>query len=259
MTAYYNEIDPVAAEWLRNLISKDLIAPGDVDERDIKDVKPNELFRYTQCHFFAGIGIWSLALRARGWPDDRPVWTGSAPCQPHSGAASERAKGFADERDLFPVWFDKIENQQPIIVLGEQVDDSAAWISRTQDFFKRTGYAFGAVDFPACAAGAPIERMRTYFVAFSNCSGQRQQSWPLTMAPEYMAIERPSGSSFYGDHRETGELGRIRRVKPGLRLLADGYPGRVAELRAFGNAINGEAAKSFIGAVMNIETDWRRS
>ncbi len=36
--AYYNEIDPYAAEWLRNLIKAELIAPGDVDERDIRDV-----------------------------------------------------------------------------------------------------------------------------------------------------------------------------------------------------------------------------
>jgi hypothetical protein len=33
----------------------------------------------TQCHFFAGIGVWSYALRLAGWPDDRPVWTGLLP------------------------------------------------------------------------------------------------------------------------------------------------------------------------------------
>lgn len=33
MAAYYNEIDPFAAQWLRNLIAAGLIAPGDVDER----------------------------------------------------------------------------------------------------------------------------------------------------------------------------------------------------------------------------------
>jgi len=33
MTAYYNEIDPFAAEWLRNLIAAGHIAAGDVDER----------------------------------------------------------------------------------------------------------------------------------------------------------------------------------------------------------------------------------
>ena len=55
MTAYYNEHDPYAAQWLRNLITAGHIAPGDVDERSIEDVLPSDLAGYTQCHFFAGI------------------------------------------------------------------------------------------------------------------------------------------------------------------------------------------------------------
>ena len=84
MTAYYNEKDANAAAWLRYLMEEGHIAPGDVDERSIEDVTPADLVRYTQCHFFAGIGVWSYALRRAGWPDDRPVWTGSCPCQPFS-------------------------------------------------------------------------------------------------------------------------------------------------------------------------------
>jgi DNA (cytosine-5)-methyltransferase 1 len=33
--SYYNEIDPYAAQWLRNLIAAGRIAPVDVDERII--------------------------------------------------------------------------------------------------------------------------------------------------------------------------------------------------------------------------------
>jgi hypothetical protein len=61
--AYYNEFDPQKAAWLRELIKAGLIAPGDVDERSIKDVRPADVMGYTQCHFFAGIGVWSYALR----------------------------------------------------------------------------------------------------------------------------------------------------------------------------------------------------
>jgi DNA (cytosine-5)-methyltransferase 1 len=68
MTAYYNEHDPFAAAWLRELIADGLIAPGEVDERSIEDVRPDELAGFVQCHFFAGIGVWSLALRQAGVP-----------------------------------------------------------------------------------------------------------------------------------------------------------------------------------------------
>ena len=61
MSAYYNEIDPQKAAWLRELIKRDLIAPGDVDERSIHDVRAEDLRKYAQCHFFAGIGICQLS------------------------------------------------------------------------------------------------------------------------------------------------------------------------------------------------------
>lgn len=43
MTAYYNEFDPAAAAWLRELIKAGHIAPGVVDERSIEDVLPSDL------------------------------------------------------------------------------------------------------------------------------------------------------------------------------------------------------------------------
>jgi len=63
MGAYYSEFDPFKAAWLRELIKRNLIAPGVVDERSIADVRADELMGYTQWHLFAGIGIWSYAAR----------------------------------------------------------------------------------------------------------------------------------------------------------------------------------------------------
>jgi len=52
---YYNEFDPKAAAWLRQLIADGLIPPGRVDERSICDVQPGDLDGFIQCHFFAGM------------------------------------------------------------------------------------------------------------------------------------------------------------------------------------------------------------
>ncbi len=175
MTAYYNEHDKYAAQWLRNLIADGLIAPGVVDERSIEDVRPDELVGYTQCHFFAGIGIWSHALRQAGWADDRAVWTGSCPCQPFS-AAGEGA-GFADERHLWPAFFHFIEQCHPAVVLGEQVSgkDAEPWIDLVCDDMESLGYACGALAFPAAGVGCPGIRDRLYWMANATGGGRREE------------------------------------------------------------------------------------
>jgi DNA (cytosine-5)-methyltransferase 1 len=174
MAAYYNEIDPYAAQWLRNLIAAGLIAPGDVDERSIEDVRPDELKRYTQCHFFAGVGVWSHALRLAGWPDDEPVWTGSCPCQPFSAAG--KGLGFADERHLWPLWHWLIGECRPPVVFGEQVASSAveSWIDLVQADLEGLDYAYGCVPFPSASVSAPHIRDRNFWLAYANERASRQ-------------------------------------------------------------------------------------
>ncbi|EPK7621963.1 TPA: DNA cytosine methyltransferase [Klebsiella pneumoniae] len=163
--AYYNEIDPFAAQWLRNLIAAGHIAPGEVDERSIEDVTPDDLRGFTQCHFFAGIGVWSHSLRLAGWPDDRPVWTGSCPCQPFSAAG--KGDGFADERHLWPHFFHLISERRPQHVFGEQVaaGNANVWFDLVQADLEGMGYAFGLVPFTSAGIGAPHIRERAYWVA----------------------------------------------------------------------------------------------
>lgn len=179
MTAYYNEIDPKAAAWLRELIRRDLIAPGDVDERSIEDVKPDDLRPYTQCHFFAGIGVWSYALRRAGWPDSRPVWTGSCPCQPFSAAG--KGGGFADERHLWPAWYHLIVERRPDEIFGEQVANGIGltWLDLVQTDLEGAGYAVGSVDTCSAGFGAPHIRQRLRFAAqrMEHTASDRRVEW----------------------------------------------------------------------------------
>lgn len=336
--AYYNEIEPYAAQWLRNLIAAGHIAPGDVDERSIEDVRPDDLRGYAQCHFFAGIGVWSYALRLAGWLDDRPVWTGSCPCQPFSQAG--KGAGFADERHLWPAWHHLISECRPPVIFGEQVasKDVDPWIDLVFDDLEALDYAGAANPFPSAGVGAPHIRDRTFFVAHANDTRSQRRQRVRERAAECIARARgvagivadtergaterqrldvgSAASGMRGSSREqrvrddawhgvdSGRLadadvstrgqgrpvdgrrdtgsdaiarpgpgcdgdasggcagptngfwraadwllcrdGKWRPVEPGAFPLADGAPSRVGRLRAYGNAINAQAAKVFI-------------
>jgi DNA (cytosine-5)-methyltransferase 1 len=210
---YYNEFDHKAAAWLRELIKAKLIPDGYVDERSIADVKPADLAGFTQCHFFAGIGGWSLALRLAGWPEDREVWTGSCPCQPFSAAGKRRGK--SDERHLWPVFKRLIKERRPQIVFGEQVASaevigtqleaafvvavqngefakanklakqlvassgfhySARWIDGICADLEAENYTSGGIVVGAHSRRAPHIRQRLYWLAYAEPAGFQRRS-----------------------------------------------------------------------------------
>jgi len=165
MSAVYNEIDAAAAQILRYQIDNGVIAPGVVMTKSIKDIDPDELKGFTQVHLFAGGGLWSVAARIAGWPDDEPIWTGSCPCQPFSAAG--KGGGTDDPRHLWPDFHRLIRARRPPIVMGEQVAGKAGygWFDGVRADLARESFAGRTVDFPACSVDAPHQRNRLYWVA----------------------------------------------------------------------------------------------
>lgn len=281
MAAYYNEIDSFSAAWLRELIKAGLIADGEVDERSIENVEPTDLRGFTQCHFFAGIGVWSYALRMAGWPDDLAVWTGSCPCQ--SFSQSQRGLGFADQRHLWPSWFRLIRECRPNTIFGEQVAGGGglAWLDVVSADLENESYAIGATDLCAAGVGSPQFRQRLYFVAHtaslrfeddsesrglvcapSSQSANEQSDLSGTAGGGLQDGHYPPNNAVTGFWRNADWLlcgpelrhpeGRWRPVEPNTLPLAHGSPARVGRLRGYGNAINAEVAKTFIAAYMSL-------
>ena len=231
MPAYYNEIDAYAAQWLRNLISAGHIAPGDVDERSIEEVSADDLTGYDQCHFFAGIGGWSYALRLAGWRDDRPVWTGSCPCQPLSSAGQQQ--GPADARHLWPAFFRLIAECGPPVVFGEQVASNLGreWLAGVRLDLEHLGYACGAADLPAAYVGAPHIRQRLWWVGIYNSEG-RDKGESASSIDRLWSAARPSGTSGMAHAGRVGQGPRDESAKPepdGDRFAVLGGNGELAD------------------------------
>lgn len=189
-SVYANEFDQHAAHWLSCLpLQIDF-----VDDRSIKDVTGNDVSRFTQCHFFAGIGGWPLALEMAGWPDDATVWTGSCPCQPFSAAG--KRKGVEDDRHLWPEFRRLIDERKPATVFGEQVasKDGRDWLAIVRSDLEALGYEVGAADLCAAGVGAPHIRQRLFWVAHSDKYRCRERREDFT-AEKHDGPERNGASS----------------------------------------------------------------
>lgn len=211
---WYNEIDDFVAAWLRNLIAAGMLPPGDVDTRSIVDVHADDLRGFRQCHFFAGVGGWPLALSLAGWDPDEEIWTGSCPCQPFSGAGKQR--GTADERHLWPYFLRLIEKCRPAICIGEQVASKLgrSWLAGVRTDLEALGYGVGAADLCAASEGAPHIRQRLWWVAsnerMADGDGRRQSQ----------LAQRDSGPErgFEASHRDNA----VGRSADGGMADADG-------------------------------------
>lgn len=235
---YYNEIDPFCAQWLRNLIAADHLPPGDVDERDIRDVSADDVRGYSQCHWFAGIGGWPLALRLARMSTAAGIWTGSPPCQDNSVAAAIHGKrsGLRGDRSgLAHKWLDLVGDVQPRAVLFENVPGINPWLAEITDGLGRAGYRISRPECSSADVGAPHSRRRVWIIANRGCEGLPQSRQPEPPSPFCDPRSAPPGDVFITDS------GRTRPVD-------DGLPSRLAAVHAYGNAIDPWVAAEIIRA-----------
>lgn len=239
--AYFNEINSDAAQALRDFMAAGLIPAGDVDTRSITDVEPADLAGYGQCHFFAGIGGWALAARIAGWPDNRELWTGSAPCQPFSVAGKGKAQD--DDRHLWPHLARLIRARRPAVFMGEQVAAAVGknWLDSVFDDLEEIGYACRAAVVPACAVNAPHRRDRLWLVAHSERDQQPRQE---SCGGEVGRVGRVDQSMAWNEPWESA-LAKFRAVD-------DGLPRRVWATDAARNAIAPQVAAEVMGAYLDI-------
>lgn len=239
----YNDNDPGACAWLRELIARNLIPKGEVLGASILDLRPSDLAGFRRVHFFAGIGGWPYALRLAGINDDDPrrIWTGSPPCQPFSAAGKQLGRD--DPRHLAPHFISLVGACRPDLLFGEQVASAEvfgksaigaakgpasapawAWLDDLSDRLEAARYAVGASDIPAASIGAPHIRQRTFFGAIRlDGLADAHDEGPQGRAgmPE-RAAECAAGSGGMADRLADADGERRRETRE--RVVATGWP-----------------------------------
>ena len=292
MRTFINENDKYASRWLRNLAKAKHINGDKIDDRSIEDIKPEDLEGFDRAHFFAGIGGWDYALKLAGW-GNRPVWTGSCPCQSFSDAGQKQ--GFDDPRHLYPHWHPLIKKHRPPVIFGEQVTSQLAieWLDFISSALESEDYAVWATILGAHSVHAPHRRQRIFFAAINMANtdnniierggnrgkhkkeNQKKASDKLlgTSQPDPLAdthdryhqhTEKRKGKKSRARHDNEGtprhdpwgdavwvdcKDGHARCFGPGAYPISYALPGRVGQIRGYGNAIVPQTAAVFIKTV----------
>jgi DNA (cytosine-5)-methyltransferase 1 len=291
VTSFYNDNDAKVCSWLRELVKAGLVSDGTIDERSIAEIQASDLAGCDRVHLFAGIGGWDYALQLAGWPADRPVWTGSCPCQPFSAAGKRKAQG--DSRHLWPEMFRLIRECRPDTVFGEQVPGAIGlgWLDGICADLEAEGYAVGACVLGAHSVGAPHIRQRLYWVAnskdtqrrgtgekddgrwrsekvgrpspddgLSNPGGQGLQGWQKQSArPEREATQRSGDADgmAFSDGRDSCPE-RQQRGREQRQQQEDGGTGGLGDPQGRGCRISGDAARQRDGGYV-VGSEWAGS
>ena len=239
MSVYYNEFDPKAAAWLRELISAGLIPDGDVDER-LADTAGG------------GLGIDGSTPGSAGHVDERGTAGGV-------GDAEQRGQRGRDQRGLGAPRKQVGEQEDGPGAANESGDGLQDAYSERLDNSQCIGRGEGRNDHPSHVGNQSpaAHESGTFWSAFDiiPCRDGKARRIPQFESVLFGMVDGVSGGldtlrdSCGGQTEAEKEI--IMDALKGFPL-AGKVPGRVMLLKGSGNAIVPELAAEFIRAFMEI-------
>ncbi len=191
------------------------------------------------------------------------ILTGGFPCQPYSSAGLRLGK--ADERHLFPQMLRAIKEIQPRWVIGENVRGLVSWnegmvFNEVYADLESEGYEVQSFLIPAAGVGAPHQRQRVFFLAYSNSERHTRTTSTRTKETEGGAIlyeNRKCTRQDQGNHwdnwpKQPYVLLRDNGVPCGLDTKT--FPSiRRETIKAAGNAVVPQVAHQIFKAIEKFE------
>jgi len=176
--------------------------------------------------------------------------TAGYPCQSFSTANTKR-EGTKDPRYLWPDIFRLVRECRPPMVLFENVEGQIRrGLDEVWSNLEDQDYAVRTFNIPASAVGAPHRRERIWIIGFNSVAdseSQRIQGLRSSRKQELEPLEYPLLPCCHGQGLNEAHW----KTEPEICRVVDGFPTRVDQIKALGNAIVPQIAYLLGVALLN--------
>lgn len=249
MNALYTDNDSFCCKVLRARVADGGLPVGDVLEKNIEEVKADDLAGYEQIHLFAGIGGFGLACKLAGW--EGSLLTGGFPCQDIS--LSGPGAGLSGERS--GLWREMVRTIRLVRPRHVIVENVAALLGRGMGRVLGDLAESGAdAEWNSLPTGFPFghRRERTFIVA--DFMRSRLSQWGNTGS-----LAR-NGESVFTRERFASFLASVIPLekwqdRPLLGRGISRIPHRAHRIKALGNAIVPQVAEEIMRAIKDAKND----